>query len=347
MEFLEACAARLDAGEAGESVLADMRARFRTVRCLNVKTCLVRQMCTPTEEYRRACEARVAEERRARGEEAARDVERRLAGGRVRGRLARDLPPRLSENARKVCVTRAESLECKRMAADRAVQKNRACRRISGRTLLRKARAGLATAETVADLALCLLLLTGRRTCEVLNGRTDVCAHADYALLFRGQAKRHGMDEGYVVPVLAPATDVVAALARLRRMQSHGPLANDECSRRYQSLLSRRLKATWSECGCVHALRGVYVRMALRLFDWEGSDAFVAMCILGHRGLVESLVYTPFRLEDDFVEEPRLGRGHFSARAPTVACPGGWTSSSTTTPPASPSPRPRSPSASR
>ena len=41
--------------------------------------------------------------------------------------------------------------------------------------------------------------------------------------------------------------------------------------------------------------------MALRLFDWgDYSQAYVTMCILGHAGLHESLVYTPFCLGEDF-----------------------------------------------
>ena len=236
--------------------------------------------------------------------------------------------------------------------------------RVDGRALLAHSRAVVAAAArawaeratasasrrgdesaSVASLALALMLATGRRSCEVLNGRSTVVAVGPYAVRFGGQAKRRGVapdavdggvaDEGgdgkgvlgvegggggYVVPVLAPADDVVAALAALRHAQRHVALGNRETSRRSQSLLGRTLTAdaTWKQCGRPHALRGVYACVALRLFDWgDAADAYVAMCILGHAGLTESLVYTPYHLGDDFGEEPRLGAGSLTDVAPT------------------------------
>ena len=67
--------------------------------------------------------------------------------------------------------------------------------------------------------------------------------------------------------------------------------------------------ALWNDCGTVHGLRGVYACACLRLFEWgDYSDAFVAMCVLGHASLKESLVYTTFRL-DLPADVARLGRG--------------------------------------
>ena len=74
-------------------------------------------------------------------------------------------------------------------------------------------------------------------------------------------------------------------------------------------------RSPWKEGSStrVHSLRGVYTCMCLRLFDWsecgDPSDAYVAMCILGHAGLHESLVYTPYDLGSDFACEEGLGRG--------------------------------------
>jgi hypothetical protein len=208
------------------------------------------------------------------------------------------------------------------------MQKNSRQVCVSGRVLLGHARQQLTTATTVFDLALSLLLVTGRRTCEILNGTTRFEAHGLHSVLFIGQAKRTDAD-AYVIPVLARAADVILAMGRLRDLQTHGTVDNDECSRKYQSGLRRRLLSdkTWAQCGRVHALRGVYVCMSLRLFEWTGvgvvgerpSDAYVAMCILGHRGLMESLVYTPFSVGDDFGDEPTLGQGHLTWRVPTAS----------------------------
>ena len=47
MDFLRACAKRLDDGEDAAPVLQALRDRYTTVRALSVKTCLVRSFCAP------------------------------------------------------------------------------------------------------------------------------------------------------------------------------------------------------------------------------------------------------------------------------------------------------------
>ena len=157
------------------------------------------------------------------------------------------------------------------------------------------------------------MVLTGRRTCELLNGKSSFDADGDHAVWFHGQAKtRSASRTGFRIPVLAPSDWILHAFAALRARQCiQSPMDNRATSRRYQSLLSRAIHrdALLSHCGCVHGLRGVYACMCVQLFRWVGhpSPAFVTMHILGHCGLHESLVYTPFHLGDDFYEEPRLG----------------------------------------
>jgi integrase len=327
MDFLRRCAARLDAGEPASAVLADMRARYTTPRCLSVKTCLVRQMCAPTPEYVAARDALLAAE----GEEEARQrLEAALAAGKSddaeTAAKLRTLPHRLPENAYALRVTRDEVRACKRLATSGTLRKNCMRRCVDGRGLLRDARALVAhpeAASSLLDLALALLLVTGRRTCEVLNLRSSFAEDDDgqkYAMRFDGQAKRRGTAEAYVVPLLAPLDDVVHALGVLRARQCgdvDATWCNDRVSRKYQSALRQRMKArggAWATVGRVHDLRGVYACMALKLFAWpaEYSEALLAMSFLGHRGLHESLTYTPFFLGADFAEEAPLGEGRFT-----------------------------------
>ena len=310
MDFLQECAKRLDAGEEAEAVLATMRARYTTVRCLNVKTCMVRALCRPTPEHERALSALVAEHPEV--SDALMALDRRDPATRA---LLASLPPRLPRNAMELRVTRAQMIECKRLGARSALEKNRKRVRVEGRGLLHFARGVIAApgTATLLDLALSLMLLTGRRTCEVLNGTSVFAVDGAHALCFSGQAKKRGAADAYRIPTLAPAETVVTALATLRCMQHGEQRSNRDTSLCYQSALGRHLAThrVWAQCGKVHALRGLYACMALRLFDWEGdeSDAFVAMCILGHAGLQESLVYTPFHLGTDFAEEATLGTG--------------------------------------
>lgn len=419
MDFLKECARRLDDGESASAVLDDMRQRYTTIRCLNVKAGLVRQMCRPTDEYVRACECVVSEALEARGEAFARLVheaivqygkhrkwrllnldcgdeeERRVCrdgdgdggsateAGTLRREgiqekveeelrecwtrdderevwaLLRTLPPRLSANARALCVSRTEGRECKRLSARGLVEKNKARIRVDGRALLAHARRVVAaeardhnegaregegaksssssssSSHSIAELALCLMLLTGRRTCEVLNGASHFSRLLvdseeeegdEYALIFKGQAKRRGMPSpAYRIPVLAPPAILLSAMDALRARQG-GWVAetNRACSLRYQSLLARTLgddsKTPWKACGRVHALRGIYAVLCLRLFDWtlpdgeEPTDAYVTMHILGHASVEESLAYTAYSVGPGIVEEPPLGRGRLTPR---------------------------------
>lgn len=318
MDFLRECAKRLDEGEDASSVMADLRVRYTTLRCVNVKACLVRRMCVPTTEYREACECLFSEHE---GLRECLNVESGVCTDIVRyGSLVRTLPPRLPPNVRGFTITRDELRQCKRESARRAIVKNRRVERVRGRDMLRHARDVVSCVVnercSIPELTLALILLTGRRECEILNGQSEFSLHTEYSLYFRGQAKKRGSsDDEYVIPTLAPADDIVRAMERLRHRQGGVVLGNRETSRRYQSYLSRHLSssAVWSEAGRVHSLRGLYACMAFRLFEWEDhSQAFVAMCILGHTSLHDSLVYTPFHLGGDFSEEPTLGRGNLT-----------------------------------
>ena len=331
MEFLLDCAQRLDEGAPADDVLADLAARYTTPRSLSVKTCLVRQLCRPTDEHTRALAAACAAHpdaadalRRGRAGPTDDDATRKLVAA---------LPPRLPSNVRALRVSRAQMLECKRLGARSAMRKNREGVRVDGRALLAYARDVVARpqARSLPTLAFALMLVTGRRTCEVLNGHSCVVPDGEYFVRFVGQAKRRtAPDTPLRVPVLERADVVAAALAALRRMQGDGVrLTNQQTTRRYQSLLSRSLAAddVWRPCRRVHGLRAIYASMALRLFDWAAVDpppspSYVAMSILGHVGLSESLVYTTYHL-GAFDAEPSLGVGVLDAPAPADETPAG------------------------
>ena len=323
MNFLKECASRLDAGESADTVLSSMKERFTTSRCLNVKTCLVRSMCRVSQDYSEALERECA---------AHPEWEKCIRSGRCDGdkeilEILRSLPPRLPENVRSLRVTRREMHECKRLGFQSALKKNLVRTKVHGRNLLSHARGVLASPEkrTLSDLALSLMLLTGRRTCEIMNGRSVFSeldeSRTESALLFRGQAKRRtatdsSKDEDsncMMIPVLAPTSQIMMGLSILRDRQGHTKLSNDAASRRYQSLLARNMQAhqVWKQCKKVHGLRGVYTCICLRLFTWNEdlTESVISMCILGHTGLTDSLVYMTFHLGDHFREEDMLGPG--------------------------------------
>lgn len=309
MEFLRSCALQLDEGTPADVVLETMKQRYTTVRCLNVKTCLVRALCTPSNEYTRAVADLLAS---ANDDDARRDLEAALDGkeASAEARAAvRGLPPRLTSNVRALTLDRTAMRTCKRLAAQSAVAKNRHRVRVDGQALLDLAGSIVRAPHSysLSQLALSLMLLTGRRTCEVLNGRAQFVPAERRAFVFGGQAKQRGKDASYTIPCLDDTDVVLAALAALRSKQNHSQLDNRATSLRYQSLLARTLVMDdgWKQCRKVHALRGIYVRLALALFTFEGdpTDAYITMCILGHKGLTESLVYTTYDVGTDRLRE--------------------------------------------
>ena len=257
------------------------------------------------------------------------------------------LPKRLSPNVRACRVTREEKLQCKRSAASSVLAKNRVRHRAPGRDLLCSARAVVhnPSEASVPMIALSLMLLTGRRTCEVMNGSSTMepIDGETHAVRFRGQAKKRDaasetlekqeteeeeekytengyrgadgvMSGGIVIVTLAPAREILSTLEVLRKKQKHVVRDNRSTSSRYQSELGRHLRRAWpwSAVDHVHALRGLYACMALRLFDWgEAADAYVAKQLLGHTRLQESLAYTPYDLGTEFSGESSLGRVNF------------------------------------
>ena len=258
---------------------------------------------------------------------------RPVAGSRLSALMYR-LPHRLPSNVYSLRVTHDEVKECKRLSVRQALVKNRTRVVVDGRSLLESARADVArphATRNLATLALSLMLLTGRRTCEILNGHSTFLCETEYSLRFTGQAKKRTLadeeeedeeDDGaaaassthsYSIPTLAPAPLILSALNELRRCQGHVVRTNRATSLKYQAWVGQVLRdrgEPWTACGHAHALRGLYACMAVQLFDWgTASDAYITMSILGHAGLQESLVYTTYSLGPAFRSEPMLGKG--------------------------------------
>jgi hypothetical protein len=323
--LLDTFSDRINNGEAAETVLSDVRAQYKTIQCLNVKLSLIRSRCHPTAEYTKAVDDAVAnadERTRVRVRALAASGQRLTAADTSEVcEIMKSLPPRLSENARKLRLTRTEMRECKRVQQKQVVEKNRVRVVVSGRTLLAHARDVVTEGRGgIPELTLSLMLLTGRRECELLNGRSTFVPHTLHSLVFEGQAKKR--DEGVevrdrrLIPCLCSSETICRCVGVLRARQRHVLLSNEKTSRRYQSSLSHHMRTVspWQETKThVHSLRGIYTSMTHSLFDWGmHTNAFVSMCILGHTSLTESLVYTTFDIGRDFCEEPHLGMGHLT-----------------------------------
>ncbi len=111
MEFLKDCARRLDEGEAACDVLRDMWQRYTTPGCLKVKTCLVRNMCRPSEAYLEA----LNELDDADADALLLHPSRPPSSPTLRS-VWSELPPAMPSNVRDLCICRDETRACKRAA---------------------------------------------------------------------------------------------------------------------------------------------------------------------------------------------------------------------------------------
>lgn len=295
MDFLIHCAELLDSGVEASSVLLLMRERYKTTRCLNVKTCLVRKMCKLNPEF----------------VEMAKGDQELLDGSKI---PPEHFPTRLPKNVIEFRLSRKDVIQCKKEQAKAALQKNSKCTRVDGRSLLEFARKQIDKNDKSPLTILAIMLLTGRRTCEILNPNSAFEKVSRYEIMFIGQAKKKKKTK-YQIPVLYESSKVINSIQFLRTWinvcDKNHMTTNQALSTKYQSWLSRNLSShpIFNQVGHPHSLRGIYAKMAIRLFDWDGdyTEAYIVMNILGHASLQESLVYTTFILNAEFQNEPCLG----------------------------------------
>lgn len=340
MQVVDECVRRLaryeyDANEDGEreaaratvEVVRLLRSRYATAQSLATKMCCVRRAYNgPLDARGREVEEMLRALAASRDEHALVDA---VVASYGRMAAAEDTPLHdavrkhahelLPRHVRRVCLTEAEKQLIKQQKRERTVAKHKHAPRVDGNGVLRHATSVVRNASRhgLYDLSLALLLVTGRRTCELLNGRSSfVCASEgisdddgvqlvapEYTLQFTGQLKvRKGMrgEARYAIPTLMPALDVLSAIDVLRAKQKTTSddvrrITNAAVSRKYQSGLGQRLRSNteFASVRCVHALRGVYASIAYRMHDWKAwTLPAVVMRILGHVSAEESLAYT-------------------------------------------------------
>ena len=162
------------------------------------------------------------------------------------------------------------------------------------------------------QLVIPLAFASGRRICELLNGRSrfSPVAHAQ-ACIFDGQAKKRGQDEAYQIPLLVPFPVFAHALQVLRSKQGCvADLSNKEIASKYDSLLHRGLKTLPKEFAPIlsavekrkiHFFRSLYCAYVWDYYDCGATQNHVIMKVLGHATLEESHVYNCVKLEGSMV----------------------------------------------
>ena len=153
--------------------------------------------------------------------------------------------------------------------------------------------------DSVARICIPLLLLTGRRTTELLNGTSKFSpSQRATTCVFEGQLKKRGSARPAEIPLLCDYETIAYGMAVLRARQRYQVLSNEETNNNYHGMLKSVLKGVFPWAPSVHALRGVYAAYVYALYDSSASTFnSVAMKCLLHERLDMSLSYNAVRLE--------------------------------------------------
>ena len=169
------------------------------------------------------------------------------------------------------------------------------------------------------DLILALLLVTGRRQTEILNGRSRFVgvARMPHVVTFHGQLKRRTGAGGYRMPILCSVKVLQRGLKTLRGRQpaDTSEVENRHISQTYSSGLRQHLLKhdVFGGLHRLHDLRGAYALMVYEWFDCgDASRAMVTMRILGEGTLRESLPYMTYKFKGTQTAPVSFGRFQIS-----------------------------------
>jgi integrase len=166
---------------------------------------------------------------------------------------------------------------------------------------------------TITQLAIPLLLVSGRRSAEVLNMRSLFAHREDsqFHALFSGQLNKKGKAEDYFIPFLVSFDIFAYGLAVLRDKQAAedvpaAQLSDEDVHSRYQRRVAGELDerggtgslpslpvvdVTGEKHLTPHSLRSIYASLVMGMFVCPYTFPQVAKLILGHETVAESLHY--------------------------------------------------------
>jgi hypothetical protein len=149
-------------------------------------------------------------------------------------------------------------------------------------------------------LAIPLLILSGRRCTEIMNGKSVFAPSSccTTTCVFTGQLKRRGGADAYEIPLLCDYNVFAYGISVLREKQQGEILDPIACNNRYHKMLNAETARTCSQAKTVHAFRAMYAAYAFHLYSSKVTFNRAVMQILGHDKLEVSLSYNAWGLHD-------------------------------------------------
>ncbi len=180
--------------------------------------------------------------------------------------------------------------------------------------------------EPDKKLGICLMLVSGRRTAEIFNGKSIFTkGSTPTSVMFKGQVKKNEAGEeendlSYEIPLLCYADTFMKGFALLQNMQGNKQFTNKQVNSKYQTNLSYWLKQMFplpaprnsvARYLTPHDMRRFYVVAVFEMYNYidEGiAINTVAMNVLGHENLETSLAYNIQlkNLTEEFQKEYRM-----------------------------------------
>jgi hypothetical protein len=154
-----------------------------------------------------------------------------------------------------------------------------------------------------------LLLFTGRRTCEVLaTGKFLPIPGRTYSCMFQGQVKNDGVEKQYIIPLLAPAEEIIAAVEQVRRqleVELIG-IGSDDKQRRAEinerfagplkKYLNRIIRPFTIQEMRPQDLRSLYVLLTYAVCDYTNYTLLpFSQSVLGHESVASTAHYHRFK----------------------------------------------------
>ena len=161
--------------------------------------------------------------------------------------------------------------------------------------------------DSITRLAIPLLFVSGRRSAEILNGKSTFKFKSERSVMFWGQLKKKGQPVAeYEIPLLCPAPLFLHVFSLLRSKQGDvGTPTEEDIHARYCGNLCRDLyklfptiKKSGAKEGSPHLLRSVYLHCVFKMYDHTYAFHLLAMKCLGHTDVNDSFSYASIELDD-------------------------------------------------
>jgi integrase len=157
--------------------------------------------------------------------------------------------------------------------------------------------------------ALVLLLFTGRRSCKVLaTGKFLPIPGKTYCARFQGQLKNDGVEKEYIIPLLAPVEEIIAAVEQVRQQLVIEPLGigRDDYERRekLKNKFAKPLKQHLQNIMAPftrqkmrpHDLRSLYVVLTYHACNYTNYTLLpFSEHVLGHASVNATTAYHRFK----------------------------------------------------